>query len=248
MLDKIERLSAASDFVIYRWLTYGKRIENTYNRLADVRMQGMRYGDGKVWFFEAAPIPVYSGGMCRLCMRNHDVYSALTGEAAGLLVSSIPENTDASYAAALHIADEEIDENSPRHKLELIRTLATSPYLPVSSIVTPMLYRLTRNPDRLHLRSSAELLALLGLDQGAHPEVIAEAFLQNIESIGMRTGSGFVVPADFVVSGGTVVCDSTMVSRKSVSSIFGIPGRLFDAVQQARGWNIRTGHKELDQC
>lgn len=244
MLDKIERLSAASDFVIYRWLTYGKRIENTYNRLADVRMQGMRYGNGKVCFFEAAPIHTQSGGMCRFLLRNDSVYNALTGADAGLLVSSIPENAAAEYAAAAHVSCERITEDTPKHKLELIRTLATSPYLPVSSIVTPTLYRLTRNLERLHVRSTPELLALLGLDPGTHPDVVMEAFVHNIDSIAMRTSSGFVVPADMATSGGTVVCDSTMVSRKSVSSIFGMPGKLFDNIQIAKGWHVNTCSEE----
>lgn len=246
MLDKLERLSAASDFVVYRWLTYGKRIEGTYNRLADIRMQGIRYGEGKVWFFEAAPVLTYSGGMCRLLLRNKNIYSILSGDAAGLLSCTIPEDNTVNYTAATHTASEEVTDDSPRHRLELVRSLVTNPYLPVCNIVVPTLYRLTRRLESLNLRVTPELCAALGIDTSADQNELRDALTRSIDSIAMRTTSGFIVPAEIVYSGGTVVCDSTMVSRKSTTSIFGIPGPIFDAVCTARSWCVDTG-KET-QC
>ena len=241
MLDKLTRLSAAADFVVYRWLTYGKRIESTYNRLADVRIQGVRYGNNKVWLFEAAPILTYSGGMCRLLLRNQNVYSILTGEAAGLLTCNIPEDDGVEYAVAVHTTSEQITNESPRHKLELVKSLVTSPYLPVCNVITPTMYRLTRHPESLRLRATTELCTLLGLGAHPAPEELTAAFIESIDSLASRTSSGYIVPADMVYAGGTVVCDSTVVSRKSTNAIFGMPGAMFDAVCAARSWAIATG-------
>lgn len=249
MLDKIERLSAADDFVVYRWITYGKRIENTYNRLADVRLQGIRYGNGQVWLFEAAPILTYSRGTCCLIMRTDGIYSILSGESAGLLVSSIPEEGSVPYTPAVHMTSEQITDSSPKHKLELVRTLATSPYIPVSNVVVPNLCRLTRNLDRIRVRMTAELATLLGVSAAASQDEITEALRSKIDTIAARTNSGYVIPADIIYAGGTVVCDSSMVSRKAVSSIFGMPGCLFDRACMVRSWNIKTNNRnEEQQC
>lgn len=245
MLDKIERLARADDFVIYRWITHGKRIENQYYRLADVRLQGIRYGAGKVSLFEAAAIPIASGPPNRLLLRSSGIFSILDGDHAGLLSTEVPEG--ASFAVAQHTGVEEITQSSPRHKLELVRTLVTSPYLPVCTIVLPNMYRLTRNPARLRLHVTQDLLDAWSLPQGCSSADIDRAFQQYLDTCASNTGSGYIVPADMVHSGGTIVCDSMLVSRNSTSSIFGLPGATFDAVCAAKLYQI-LGKEKYEVC
>lgn len=99
---------------------------------------------------------------------------------------------------------------------------------------------MTKNPSRLRLNVTPDLLAALGLEPGTPLEQIQEVFLSNLASISTTTADGGnVLPFDWVHAGGMVCADATLVGKQKPKILY---TRSFDFLRKwviAKRWTVK---------
>lgn len=255
-LQKLTRLTQAQDIAIYRYSSLGPKKLNRYFFLSDVRLNVVRYGNGRVTLIEAAPVLLTVGGAPTVVFSSSNVSVIVEGARKGINIlgtsvregeSCIPAHNVSSVCLTLEDlgqdaeAESDVKELNERQSfMDKVCDMARTPSIPVSRLMIPEYARLCRSLDHVKPMVNSDLKSLLGCTNRESYDAITRAFRNQASKLGFEQEPGsFVLPFSYVASGGVVVADDSMISRRSLYNLFSMPGAAFDIQTSNLEWRIR---------
>lgn len=231
MMNKLQRLKRAQPNILMRYACLSKLLPAGVFRLADIRLQILQYGNGRVKLYEAAPI-VQAGtnGVPVIKYATDNVFKIIQGTNSGILIQGLPKEQEEGsvYVPAPHTGQYDVLSQSSRNHIELAAQLAHTPYIPVCDILEPTYIRLARTKSSLRPRIDTQMLQLIG----RQPDKILDSICTD-----MPCGS-VAAPFQSIYSGGMCAAHAAMVDRKAVHNLFGMSKQVFMLRLAAKNWDL----------
>ena len=241
---KISRLRTKEDLVLYKWTCGKSRIADMFIPLSNLRLNTLTCNGGRVYFSSAAPVLYMDRGRSVIKFSDRDVLTITDGDRKGINILSHFIHENESAVQAQYCMNKEIDGDKQSKWLEQkIMSLGCSPVYPVSSIVMPELFRLSRNLESIKPLFTSAMLAAIGANRTYSVERLLELFREHFELFGTSTSVGYVIPNDFVAAGGLCVAASRGMGLKSGSVVHSIPWTIYREIVESRKWVINTGER-----
>lgn len=196
-----------------------KPVRKGYFRLYDVRLQGLRYGKGRAWFFSAALFLDER----KPAIAVKDVFQIAEGGSRGVLLHT--DRKEAGLVAAQKVGCIEITEKNLSSFDRRVRALATTPYIPTSILVTPSILRFITDPVTCAISYPDFLLSV--------KETMSKEAALSL--LGTYVDGAWLLPQEYVLLGGMLVVPSLGIQRRAGGAVYGMPGLLFDILCPAVG-------------
>ena len=238
ILEKIES-AKTKDCVLFGWKYRNSKLEKKYVSLTNIRFEAVQIHNGKMLFTQAAPIIRLVRGKSSVVYYDKDVLTITEGKRAGInvLSSTLLDGEVAHEASALGTV--EITSDTDSRILTKVAEMLEAGGYPGIDMREPEYFRCTKRPEKLKLNFSSNLMEIINAKPGASAQEMRESFLASLPTLGMPTTSGWVIPYDYVFSGGMVIADGTAVI-KSNNFLQERSYTYFLSYINTRGWNIQT--------
>lgn len=239
ILEKIESAKASKDCVLFAWRYKNSKLEKKYVSLTNIRFEAIQIHNGKMLFTQAAPVIRLVRGKSSVVYYDKDVFTITEGKRAGInvLSSTLLEGEVAHEASSLGTI--EVTADTDARVLSKIADMLSVGGYPGIDMREPEYFRCTKRPEKLKLNFSSDLMQAIKAKPGSTTQELKESFLAALPTIGLPTTSGWVVPYDYVFSGGMVIADGTVVI-KSNAFLQERPYAYFLGYVNTHGWNIQT--------
>ena len=240
--QKLGNLAKNRNLALFKWTAGGSRLAGKLIRLSDLRLNVLAIDGDRITLSISAPVVVYEHGRQRVRFFDYDVVTVVEGERKGLNVLTEYLKDNEKFTPCSLCTSRKIDNaDQPGWVSKRVLSMGCSPLVPVSSLVVPNIYRLTKDPSRLRLVLSKSLVAALGKKPTDSHEEIAHAFCSAGQWFGEWTEEGFLVPEEYVASGGMGVILPTGITAKSGSLVHCVPLNLLREDLARRRYEINTG-------
>lgn len=240
IVEKLQNLKALSDVVLYQWRASQRRIAGSFIPLSDLRFVTLSCNAHSVVYSSAAPILYMSHGRSVIQFRDSDVMTVLGGRRRGINIASSLLQDGEEAAEARFCSWREVTEDCPKWLERRIVTMGTSMLYPVTRIIMPELFRISKNINAFRPVFTTSLIKIIGGERGESSQTLLEKFRQNITRIGFRTDEGYVVSNDYVAAGGFCVASSRGISMRAGSVVHMMPLSAFTKETDTRHWKITT--------
>lgn len=239
---KLSRLRTKEDLVLYKWTCGHGRVADMFIPLSNLRLNVLTCNGGRVYYSIAAPILYLDKGRSVIRFLDKDVLTVVSGDRLGVNILSRFLHEGEEAVPAQYCTSREIDgDKHPKWLEQKIMSMGCSPVYPVSGLIMPELFRMSRSLDGIKPLFTSTMLAAIGASRTDSVERLIELFRDHFELFGVSTPSGYVIPNEFVSAGGLCVAASRGVGMKSGSVVHSIPLTLFRQAMESRKWNINTG-------
>jgi hypothetical protein len=247
--DKIRRLKRQQDLVLYKWVSGQRRIAENFILLSDLRLNVLTCDGGRVVFSSAAPVMFMERNHPVIQFRDADVLTIMTGPRRGINVNSgfLKQGEDAAVARFCEHREIFEEDRVPKWLEDKIMSMGHSPVYPVSKIVMPELFRISRKPDTLKPVFNSAFIKEIGGEKGDSLQTLLDKFHSNLDKFGYYTEDGFVISNDLIASGGCCVCASRGITTRSGSVVHMLTKQQFVAEISRKHWHITTTEKEDDE-
>lgn len=243
--QKLGRLRAENGLALYKWTCGKTRIADGYILLSDLRFNVLVGDKGRVTYSVAAPVLYMDRGLPVISFRDHDVLTITDGPRKGInVLGQFLQDGEKAVQAKFCTTREITDEKQPSWLEDKIMSMGGSPVYPVSKIVVPELFRISRKPETLRLIWSKELIAAIGGKDNDTITELRRKFVDNKEAVGAKTDSGYVISYDHVASGGCCVVASRGITLRSGSIVHMMPLGALRVELKQRRWIINTGEQD----
>ena len=240
--QKLGNLARNRNLALFKWTAGGSRMAGKLIRLSDLRLNVLSVDGDRITLSISAPVVVYEHGRQKVKFLDRGVVTVTEGERKGLnlMVSHVRDNE--KFVACSLCASRRIDSaNQPSWVAKRVLSMGCSPLVPVTKLVVPNIYRLTRDPNKLRLVLTRGLVEALGKKMTDPLEEIRAAFISAGHWFGEWTDEGFLVPEQYVASGGMGVVLPTGITAKSGSLVHCVPLNLLQEDLARLGYEINTG-------
>lgn len=241
--QKLTNLQGYSDLCLYKWSAGTQRIAGAFAMLSNLRLTTLMCRDGQLTFSSAAPVVFMDRGRASVRLYDNGVLTVSSGDRKGINIMSNflkpgEEATPALFCDRVTVTTDESD-NLPKWIKLRILSLGCSQAWPSYSIVTPEMYRISRNPESLRPVFTSQLITAIGGSTDDSLDVLLAKFKANIHMIGARTDDGVVVPNEYIASGGCCVVSAAGLGGRAGSVVHYMPLQLFLAEVAQRKWSIQ---------
>lgn len=239
LIQKLKNLRRLSNLALYRWTAGRQRIAGAFIPLTALRFNSIVCDGGRVSYSSAAPVLYVDHGRPTVRLMDHGVVCPVSGPRKGtnLPVEFVRDGEDATEAR--YVTRTDMDEAVTGWRRDRVMSMGCSPCVPIFGIVKPRFYRLTRHPETLKPMYSSHALAVLGLRRGVTMDELRAAFVANLDLFGMQTEDGFVVPHEYIATGGCLVAAADGISRNGGSLVHEMPLNMFTTEVENQRWKIQ---------
>lgn len=204
--EKIERLHELGDVVLFRWMAGKHRVAKDFILLSTLRFESLTCTKDKLFFSSAAPILYMDRGRPRIVLRDRDVLTITSGKRQGMTIIPAMLQDGEGAAEARHCRRMIVNEDyCPKWLATKIMSMAGSSMYPVSRIVMPEIFRISKNPASLKPFFTKGLLLDIGADPHDSVEELHRKFQANLRMFGKFTDDGYVINNDKIATGGCCV-------------------------------------------
>lgn len=241
LYDKLQRLKRMQDLALFKWVCGSKRVAHNFILLSDLRLNTLTCHDGRVVFSSAAPILFMERNRPVIQFRDSDVMTVLNGPRKGINILSRFLQPGEEAAACRYCEWREVVDSSycPKWLEEKIMSIGNSPTYPVSKIIMPELFRISKKPETLKPIFTSSFIDEIGGSRSDSMQQLLQKFYENLELFGYHTDEGYVISNDYIATGGCCVAASKGINARTGSSVHMMTIRAFTADIGRRHWSIQ---------
>ena len=133
------------------------------------------------------------------------------------------------------------NEKLPKWIVDKVMSMGCSPVYPVSRIITPELFRISKHPETLKPVFNTAMLKAIGGTRDDSVATLMRKFQANLDMFGAQTDNGFVIANDYIATGGCCVAAARGLSLRSGSLVHMMPLSLYRQELLERHWTVCTG-------
>ena len=238
--EKIRRLHELGDVALYRWSTGRARIAKDYLMLSALRLEVLTCTKEYILFSSCAPCLFIQNGRPQVKLWDRDILNIVDGPRKGMNITPSMLKDDEMAVEARHCTNLEVDEYHCEKWLERkIMSMGLCPVIPVSRIIMPELFRISKKINVLKPQITNELKRTLGCAMNASVDEINQKFQDNLKMFGEEADDGWIVSNDHIASGGCLVASAKGITGSS-SSVHKMPLTMFQIDAANKNWLIRT--------
>lgn len=237
VLEKFESLKQQEGVAIFGYRYYHSKLAD-YVSLANLRLELLQIGKGKVLYTLAAPVMEVSRGSCSIKYDDCDLVVPQNSDRAGIVIRNRYLRDGEDAAPVANCGTWELTEDSDERLLYRAADMAGKPAYPGTDMREPPYYRCSKNPSRIRLNYNADLLAALGLAPTVRAQELKEAFLNKLSQVASPTDEGWVVPFNWVYAGGMVVVPANDMGKKCPKVLYRRSTDFVRNFAAAKGWNL----------
>ena len=238
--EKLRHLHEVGDIVLYRWSTGRFRIAKDYTVLSSLRMEVLTCTKDHILFSSCAPCLFIPNGRPQVRLWDHDILSITDGPRQGMNITASMLKDGEMAVEARHCTNLEVDEYHCEKWLEKkVMSMGLCPVYPVSRIIMPELFRISKKINVLKPQITNELKRTLGCAMDASVDEINKKFQDNLKLFGHEADDGWVVSNDHIATGGCLVALVKGIAS-GVSMVHKMPLTMFQMEVANRHWQIRT--------
>jgi len=186
LLQKLKIARESSSRVVFCYKYVWSRIDD-YVSLTNLRLEAIQVRDGKVFHTQAAPVLDVNHGKPRVAFADSGIVQVTSGPRSNIVLRERLLHANETAAPVPFCGTREITESSDEKDLQVVYDFLTSAAFPGVDMRMPQLFRITKNPERLRLNITPDLLQALDLDPGTPSKEIQDAFLNKLPSISAQT-------------------------------------------------------------
>ena len=243
--EKLNNLGRIDNLVWFRWTAKRARIARNYILLSDIRLNSLTCHEGEIVYSSAAPIMYMKRGQSIIQFRDSDVLTLTSGRRAGINISCSHLQEGETGVEATHCEHRRVvGEDCPKWLENKILSMGNGFKYPYADFVMPSLFRMTRDVETLKPNFNAEVLEQIGGKADEGLESLKEKFTANQAVLGTYTDEGFVIPNEYINSGGVCVVAAKGIASNVGSIVHQLALRSFIEAIRERGWSITTANME----
>lgn len=243
--EKLNRLHNIGDVVLFRWMTGKHRIAKDFILLSMLRLDTLVCTKDYLIFSSSAPCLYMDKGRPRIIYKDRDVMTISDGKRCGMnIIPSMLQPGEHAVEARHCRSTEVIEDHCPKWLENKVLGLGTSPVYPVTKIVSPELFRISKNPRTLKPYFSGALIRDIGGEPTDTTEQLIKKFHSKLDMFGTFNNEGYVINNDYIVSGGCCVAQSRGIST-SGSLVYMVTLNTFKAEIASKHWVISTSRETL---
>lgn len=240
LFRKLDTAREAVPRVVFGYRYLGRRFDGMIS-ITNVRLEIVQAGNGKVTHTLAAPVLSVQRGRIGIRFCDSNLMQVTTGGRAGILIRSEDLRSDEQAHEPGHFGTEEVTENSDEKVLHTVYDFLTGAAYPGYDMRVPALFRVSKNPERLRLNITSELLSALELPAGTNSKVIEKTFLERLDAVAARTQEGgYIFPFEWIHAGGMVCADAKQMGHAKPAVLFTRSGSFFSNWCKANNWQIEV--------
>lgn len=241
-LTKLEKLRRLDGVVLYKWTAARRRLGGDFIPLNSVRLHTITCEGGRVTYSAAAPVVFMERGRSVIKFLDANVLNVMEGPRKGLNIVSSFLKREEEAAPVSRCESLELTSSEPARWIgQQVLSIGCSHVYPVSRLITPELFRMSKRPENLKPLFSLGLVQAIGGTRADTLQQLKDKFLQNLERLGSRTDDGWVVSNDYISSGGCCVVASRGITMRSGSVVHSMPLQAYRDELFSRKWSINTG-------
>ena len=243
--EKIERLHELGDVVLYRWMTGKHRIAKDFVVLSALRLEVLSCTKNKLFFSMSAPVLYMDRGRPRIVMRDRDVLSITSGKRAGMtIIPSVLQDgenaVEARYCKRMQVRE----DYCQKWLANKIMSIAGSSVYPVSRIIVPEMFRISKNPIVLKPFFTTGLLKDIGGTPNDSVDQLLQKFHANLSMFAKDTDDGWIINNDMIATGGCCIAAAKGITG-SGSMVHMTTLRQFQTDVQSKHWVIGYSEETL---
>ena len=248
LTQKLQNLQRSEPVVLYRWTAGRKRIAGDYVLLSNMRLNALICNHGTVRLALAAPVLTMSMHRPRVVFKDSDVLTITEGTRMGINITGGSLRDDEKAMETPYCFNKVIDSDKQSKLVtDKIMSLGCSPYYPVSRVLVPEMFRITRRPETLKPVFNADMMRVIKGPRKDTMEDLLRKFHSHLDMFGTFTDDGYIIPYEYVATGGCVICAAKGIAVKTGSAVHSIPWCLFNEEMIRLGWSIETGKEKEDE-
>ena len=241
-LTKLEKLRRLDGVVLYKWTASRRRLGGDFIPLNTVRLHTITCEGGRVVYSAAAPVVFMERGRSVIKFLDANVLNVVEGPRKGLNIVSSFLKRDEEAAPVSRCESLVLSDKEPTKWIgQQVLSMGCSPVYPVSRLITPELFRISKRPENLKPLFSLGLVQAIGGTRSDTLQQLKEKFIQNLERLGSKTEDGWVVCNDYISSGGCCVVAARGITTRSGSAVHSMPLQSYRDELFSRKWSINTG-------
>ena len=245
LYDKLQILRRMQDLVLFKWVCGQKRVASNFIMLSDLRLNTLTCHAGRVVFSSAAPILFMEKGRPVIQFRDSDIMTVLNGTRKGINILSRVLQPVEEASACRYCDWREIVDSSycPKWLEDKIMSMGNSPTYPVSKVIMPELFRISKKPETLKPIFSSSFIEDIGGSKTDSIQELLQKFYNNLDLFGYHTDEGYVISNDYIATGGCCVAASKGINARTGSSVHMMTLRAFAADVARRHWSIQLARQ-----
>ena len=240
--DKLIKLSKTDDMAIFQWTAGQAKIAKDFYLLSNLRLNTLSCNGGVIVFSTAAPLVynVYGRPATALCDR--DLLTVLgNSQRVGVNIRCNRIKPGEECAPTRYCGWRIVDEDHcPRWLENKIMSMCTGVMYPATHVSLPDIYRISKKPESLKPIFTRDLIDAIGGERDDTADVLLQKFHAKMDLFGFKTNEGFVIPSEYICSGGCNVIGAKGIPSNGGSARFSIPLRTFVAECSRNHWDIAT--------
>lgn len=240
--DKIERLHKIGDLVLFRWMTGKHRVAQSYVMLSMLRFEVLICTKDHIWFSSSAPCLYLDRGRPRIVMKDRDVLTISSGLRQGMTIIPSMLKPDETATETRHCRCIEVDEtHCPKWLQTKVLAIGNAPVYPLSHIVMPELFRISKNPMSLRPFFSKEMMEDIGSVPGDSVQDMLDKFHSKLKMFGTFTDDGYIISNDLIATGGACVAQAKGLGING-SMVHQVTLNQFRQDMLSRHWKVGPDH------
>lgn len=216
-----------------------------YITLSMLRLDVLTCTKDHIIYSSAAPCLVMPYGRPAINFRDRDILTVTGGKRNGMNISpgmlqDGESATEARYCTALEVTE----DHCPKWLERKVLSMGMSPVYPVSRILVPEMFRISRKTCVLKPQITNEMKRAIGCSMNDSLDTITRKFQENLHLFGEETDEGWVVAFDHIATGGCCVAAARGIGA-GASTVQQMPLVMFQAEVESKHWQISTAKEML---
>lgn len=224
--------------VVFNYRYYYSKVQDDYIAITNLRLEVVQVGNGRLLYTLAAPTLDTYQGRLSVGFADSGLLFITSGHRENIIVRESTLKPNESASPVSHFGTKEVTENSKSDILERVYDMLKAPAYPGIDMRVPDMYRLTKNPEKIRLNISPELLSALGIEDTRSYQEINRVFLDKIDTIASLTSEGYAIPFDWVYNGGMVCASASEISKTKIGVLHTRSLEFFKRWVIAKKWRI----------
>lgn len=239
--DKLMRLGNEDDWAVYQWTAGHKKIAEDYILLSNLRLNVISCNNGKIVYSVSAPIMYNVHGRPVISFHDRGLLTIISSPSrAGVNVQARMLRNDEEGTQTRYCEWRVVDEDHcPKWLENKILSMCTGVMYPTACVRLPDIYRISKKPETLRPIFTSSLINMIGGSREDTAEELMRKFRAKLDLFGFFTQEGFIIPNEYICSGGCCVIGAKGVPS-SGSIKFSIPLKTFVADCDRLHWEIAT--------
>ena len=240
--DKLNKLSRIDDMVVFQWTAGHKRIAQDFVLLSQVRLNVLSCNAGKIVYSTSAPIVYNYHGRPAITFHDRGLMTVIAGSSrAGVNIPTRMLKQGEEGAPTRYCEWRIVDEDfCPKWLENKIMSMCTGVLYPAFSVKLPDVYRVSKKPETLRPIFTSKVIASIGGNPTDSTEELLSKFRAHLDLFGFKSNEGFVIPNEYICTGGCCVVRAKGIPAGTGSVTFSMPLKTFVAECDRMHWAIAT--------